>query len=376
MRWLAAASLLTLLPGSAAGQRAGGELAGAIARGRAAMDEAMRAGAAPGAAVAVAVKGRMVWSDGFGLADLVRGTPVTTATRFGVGSISKALTLAAAISLADDGLVDLDAPIERYIPDFPHRGHGVTIRRIAAHQSGISDTFANAHYYTTRHFDALADAYPGIASAPLIFEPGTRTAYATGLFTIVGRVLEVAAGSPYPELMRQRVLGPARMRATAPNDPRHATPDRTGFYVAREGGGFTPAPPYDPSFKLPGAGFLATAEDLARFGAALLRPGLLSDRGRREMFTAVPLADGTPAAYALGFQSLLEDGRRLLLQPGGGPGIAGWLAIYPDDDVIVAILANATGAPLGGEVRRAVAAGFLRPPAPVPPRRPPRAPPP
>ncbi len=340
------------------------------------MREAVRAGAAPGAAVAVAVGGKVVWSEGFGFADVARGTPVTAATRFGVGSISKTFTLAAAVSLADDGLVDLDAPIERYLPDFPHRGHGVSIRRIGAHQSGISDTFADAHYYTTRHFDALADAYPGIAKGPLMFEPGTRTAYATGLFTIVGRVLEVAAGSDYPEVMRRRVLRPANMRATMFNDPRHPPEDRSVFYVARDGGGFAPAPSYDPSFKLPGAGFLSTAEDLARFGAALLRPGLISDRGRREMFTPVPLAHGAPAVYALGFQSLREDGRRLLLQPGGGPGIAGWLAIYPDDDVVVSILANATGAPLGGEVRRAVAAGFLRPPAPVPPPRPPQAPPP
>jgi CubicO group peptidase (beta-lactamase class C family) len=91
------------------------------------------------------------------------------------------------------------------------------------------------------------------------------------------------------------------------------------------------------------------------------------------MFQAVPLADGTPTRYALGFQVLDDRGRRLLLQSGGGPGIASWLAIYPEDDLAVALLSNATGAPLEETLRR-VAAEFLRPPPPAPPHRHPRAP--
>jgi CubicO group peptidase (beta-lactamase class C family) len=311
--------------------------------------------------VAVVVAGTLVWSEAFGVADLASRAPATCATRFGIGSISKTLTLAAALALAEQGKLDLDAPIERYLPDFPHRGRGVTIRRIAAHQSGIADKFANRHYYTSAHF-ALDSAYRLIAAEPIRFRPGTRTEYATGLFTIVGRVLESLGGGSYLDVMRRRVFRPAGMAVTGPHDPRSPPADRAAFYLRRENGVFDPAPATDPSFKLPGAGFLSTAEDLARFGAALLRPGLLSGASRREMFTPVPLADGTPTRYALGFQALEEHGRRLMLQPGGGPGIAGWLAVYPDDDVVVALLSNATGAPLGDDVRRAVAAAFLTPP--------------
>lgn len=339
--------------------------AGAIARAHEIVDQAMRRGAAPAAAAAVAIGGRIVWSEAFGSA--------TRATQFGIGSISKALTFAAALALADAGQVDLDAPIETYLPDFPHRGQGVTLRRIGAHQSGIADEFADGHYYSTEHFDRLEDAYRRIAAAPLAFPPGSRSEYATGIFTIAGRVLERVSGETYLEVIHRRVFAPAGMGATVPNDPRRPTKDRAGFYI-RGGSGFDPAPAFDPSFKLPGAGFLSTAEDLTRFGSALLRPGLLSEKARRELFTPVPLADGTPTRYALGFQALSENGRRLLLQPGGGPGIAAWLAIYPDDDLVVAILANATNAPLGDEVRRAVADGFLRPPAPAPSRPPGPAP--
>jgi serine beta-lactamase-like protein LACTB len=148
------------------------------------------------------------------------------------------------------------------------------------------------------------------------------------------------------------------MTATAPSDPRHPPSGRASFYV-QEDGRVKPAPPVDPSFKLPGAGFLSTAGDLARFGAALLGTELISARAREEMFRPVPLADGAPTSFALGFQALTENRRRLLLQPGGGLGIAGWLAVYPDDGVVVAILSNLTGAPLGEAVRRAVAEPFI-----------------
>ena len=105
---------------------------------------------------------------------------------------------------------------------------------------------------------------------------------------------------------------------------------------------------------------------------ALLEPGLLSESARRQMFTPVALADGTPTRYALGFQVLEEGGRRLLLQSGGGPGIASWLAIYPEERLVVALLANVTGAPLEGTMRR-VAQAFLTPPAPAQPPQPPQA---
>jgi serine beta-lactamase-like protein LACTB, mitochondrial len=372
MGWLA----LAIAPAIALGAPASAQQAGpdslplAIARARQVLGEAVRRGAAPGASVAVALGGQVVWSEGFGVSDLASGALVTPATRFGVGSISKSLTLAAALALADERKLDLDAPVERYLPDFPHRGRGVTVRRIGAHQSGIADAFADRNYYTTAHFSSLDSAYRGIAAAPLTFTPGSRTEYATGLFTIVGRILERITGESYVDVMRRRVFVPAGMKATAPNDPRHPAAGRAAFYVRNAGGSFDPAPATDPSFKLPGAGFLSTAEDLARFGAALLGPSLLSDSARREPFTPIPLADGTPTRHALGFQALEEDGRRVMLQPGGGPGIAGWLAVYPDDDLVVAILSNATGAPLGDAVRRAVADAFLRLPAPGPSPRP------
>ncbi len=350
MRLLLLAAL-AFVPNLAGAQASDPRWARQIAEARGVMGSAMAGGAAPAAAVAVAVDGRVVWSEAFGEA--------APDSRFGIGSISKALTLAAAMRLVDRGMLQLDQPVERYLPDWPHAGRGITIRRIAAHQSGLSDEFADQHYTNITHFPSLDSAYQHIRNERVAYRPGTRSVYATGLFTIVGRVLERVTGESYPDLMRRMVFEPAAMSTTLPNDPRHPSPKRVAFYI-RETGRIQDAPAIDPSFKLPGAGFLSTAEDMARFGAALLDPDFLSDTARTEMFRPVPLADGTPTIYALGFQSLTENGRRLLLQPGGGPGIAGWLAIYPEKGVVVVILSNLTGSSLGGDPRRAVAESFLR----------------
>lgn len=316
-------------------------------------------GRTPGVAAAVAIDGRVVWTEGVGFADLEHRVPVTAETRFGIGSISKSLTMTAAVKLADRGVVDLDAPIERYLPDFPHKAMGVTIRRIAVHQSGLSDQFAADHYETTRHFPTLQAAYQAMREAPLVDASGTRTAYATGVYTLIGRALERASGRSYLDVMQGEVFGPAGLEIV-PNDPRGLVPHRTRFYANREGGGFENAPFTDPSHKLPGAGFLATARDIAAFGAALLQPTFLSARARRELFTPVPLADGTPTEFALGFRVGSDAAGSVLHLPGGGIGISSWIFIHPQDNVVVALLANVNTAPVGGRAYREILAAFRK----------------
>jgi serine beta-lactamase-like protein LACTB len=331
----------------------------AIAASRVAVQRIIDAGTAPGVGAAVAVRGEVVWSDGFGLADVDHRTPVTRETRFGVGSISKSFTMAAAMTIVDEGRLDLDAPIERYRPDFPHAGRGITVRRLAVHQSGMDDSFAVAHYDSTAPFPTLDSAYQQIRSEKLLHEPGTAVAYGTGLYTIIGRVMETVDGRPFDELMRRRLFEPAGMRSAVAHNPRIRIPNRTIFYVPGNGASVRPAPPVDPSFKLPGAGYLATAEDVARFGAALLRGTLLSARARKELFTAVPLASRAATEFAPGFRVAEEKGRRLVHQPGGGLGISAWLFVYPDDELVIALTSNIATGPVGGRARREIAEAFF-----------------
>jgi CubicO group peptidase (beta-lactamase class C family) len=331
----------------------------AVKHGRKIMQALVDSGYVPGTSVAVAVDGEIVWSEGFGYANLEHRVLATAQTRFGLGSISKTFTMAGVMALVDEGLLDLDAPIETYLSDFPHTGKGITIRRIAAHQSGLSDTFAREHYQTSVHFPMIDSAYQNIKEGAIGYTPGTKTVYATGVYTIIARVMEAVTAQSYLEIMQERVFKLAGMTSVVPNDRRKIILNRTGFYVNSNDGGFENGPYFDPSFKLAGAGFLATAEDVARFGAVLLRPGLISEKARHEMLKPVSLANGEATEFALGIRYKEEDKHPLLHQPGGGIGISTWIFIYPKQDLVMALLSNLPTGPMGGRTRREVAKHFL-----------------
>lgn len=313
----------------------------------------------PGVSGAAVVDGRVVWSEGFGFANLEHQVPATAATRFGLGSLSKTLTVAGMMTLVDEGLLDLDAPVERYLPDFPHRGKGITLRRLAAHQSGLSDAFATAHNWTTEHFDTIDSAYRRIKNDPLATTPGTALAYATGTFTIIGRVMELATQRTYGDVMRTNVIDRIGLRSIVPNDPRRIIPHRTGFYMKTEAGQFEHGAHFNPSFKLPGAGFLGSAPDVALFGAALLSGELLNERARHEMFASVALRDGTSTEYALGLRVGEHRGRAMLHLPGGGIGISSWLYLYPAEKLSIALLSNVSTGAMGGTTHDLIATAFL-----------------
>ena len=325
----------------------------------------------PALSAAVALGGRILWSEAFGLADREAGVPATPATRFGIGSITKSLTMALAGRLADHGRLDLDAPVERYLPGFPHAGRGITTRLIGGHLSGLGDAFANANRLTTRHYDTREALAAILKEAPRR-PAGAEHFYGTGTYTVIAAVIEKASGEPFAAAMRRHVLEPLGMWATEPNDPRRPPPRRTAFYERDAAGRSQRVPVYDPSHKLAGAGYLSTAQDLVRFGSALLGPGFLKAATLEALFTPLRTRTGAETGVGLGFRVGQEgwpgtgwtigpddQTRRIVHQPGGGPGISAWLVIDRDAGLVVAVLANETSANVGGRAFDAVFEAFL-----------------
>lgn len=361
-------ALLVVAAGTAATAPPRASAAGAASE---ALRDRLRRDDIPGLSAAVAVRGRIVWSEAFGEADRETRRPATTRTQFGIGSVSKALTMALAGRLADQGTLDLDAPVERYLPGFPHAGRGITVRLIAGHLGGLGDEFANANRLTTTHYGTAA-ALKAILGEPLRAAPGTEHSYATGSYTVIAAVVEAVTKESFAAAMRSHVLEPLGMQATVPNDPRSPTPERAAFYEADADGRPFRAPAYDPSHKLAGAGYLSTAEDLVRFGSALTQPGFLSAAMLDQLFTSQKTRSGADTGVGLGFR-VGQDAwpgmgwrigpdavpRRIVHQPGGGPGISAWLVIDRDAQLVVAVLSNKTSANVGGRAFDTVLESFL-----------------
>jgi CubicO group peptidase (beta-lactamase class C family) len=254
---------------------------------------------APGLSLAVAARGRIVWSVSCGYADLKSHRPVTAHTRFRIGSVSKPLTATALAHDAEIGRVDLDAPIDRYV-DFPSHGGAITLRRLAGHLAGIRNYGTRAEAVNRRHFASVGATLALFADDPLVAEPGTRFSYSSYGYDVIGAALERASGRDFETLVRDVVLAPARMSETTVLTASRAT--RATFYELKDGGGVRVAPPIDLSDRLPAGGFLSTANDLARFGAALTSGKLVGAGTEAMMFQSQRTTSGEETGYGIGFE--------------------------------------------------------------------------
>lgn len=314
----------------------------AIARARAFIRDTMRALGAPGASITVVRGGRVIWSEGFGMADLEQQVPVTPLTRFRVGSVSKSLTAVAIGRLVEEGRLDLDQPIQRYVPTFPVKRWPITTRQLAGHLGGVRHYRTAEENIVTRHYADVTSALEVFAADSLEDEPGTRFRYSSYGWNLLSVIVEKAGGEDYLRLMQRFVFDPAEMRHTVADQVDSIVPHRARWYTRGPNrGGILNASFTDNSYKWAGGGFLATTEDLAEFADALARGRLLQPKTVELLWTSQWTRDGRATGYGIGwFTDTDAAGRRRVFHSGGSVGGTAYLLIYPNDDLIVAVLVN------------------------------------
>jgi CubicO group peptidase (beta-lactamase class C family) len=327
----------------------------------------------PGLSLAVAVDGEIVWAEGFRYRDMESRAPVTPATRFRIGGVSEIITAAAVGLLSERGRLDLDAPVQRYLPGFPEKDRPVSTRRLMAHTGGVRDLRGEGELFRKTGCADDPERLAIFAGDPLRFRPGSQCAYSAYGQVLVGAVAAAAAGEPYLDFVRREILVPLAMESTAPDVAGRPDPDAARFYYPRLAldprYGLQDAPPADLSCILPAGGFLSTPADLVRLGSALLGDRdttLLDPMTVEELQTPLRLASGQPAEQALGFSvrriPLGADGtatrivgqgldapvrrRPLSATALGGqvPGGTATLLIVPEHHLVVAVTANVSGA--------------------------------
>ena len=158
-----------------------------------------------GLSVAVAVDGEILWAEGFGWSDVESRTPLTPLTRFRLGALSKPLTAMAAALLHDQGRLDLDAPVQRYVPAYPQKQWTVTTRQLMGDVAGVHHIRGdNDVARPVEHCGSLDQAVPLLADDPLLFEPGTQHRYSIWGWVLVSAVVKGAAGEPFARFMAVR----------------------------------------------------------------------------------------------------------------------------------------------------------------------------
>jgi CubicO group peptidase (beta-lactamase class C family) len=307
----------------------------------------MRARNIPGLSIAVSVDGEVVWSEGFGYANLEQGTPVTPETKFRIGSISKPLTAAALAQLYEQGKIDLDAPIQRYVPSFPEKQKGVVTTRLAAgHLAGIRH-YRGLEFLSSKRYRSVTEALEIFANDTLQTPPGERYAYSSYGWNLLSAVVETASGERFLPYMREHVFRPLGMRRTVADYTDSIIPGRTGYYQRSQDSALVNAPYVDNSYKWAGGGFLSTPEDLLHFANAHMQPGFLQPETLEIWWTSQRTSGGRDTGYGIGWQVQQVDGHHVVSHGGGSVGGNSWLAMIPAAGVALAVTTNISSAGYG-----------------------------
>ena len=316
----------------------------------------------PGLSIAIVVDGEPVWSNGYGLADVENSVPAAATTIYRTASIGKTMTATAAMQLAERRRMDIDKPVQVYCPAFPKKRWPVTSRHLLGHTSGIR------HYggprneeelFNTVHYERVVDALDIFKKDRLRFKPGTKHRYSTFGYNVLGCVVEGASGTDFLTYMRENVFEPAGMTSTRGDDPATINSRRARGYVLTDDGALAISRAVDMSSKMPAGGFVTTAEDLARFAAALMNHRIIALETFEQMLTPVRLKNGEIVPYGLGWGLFPgEDwyGEREAFHGGVTPEVSGMLYLLPDRRFAVALLMNLEAVPertgLAGEIAK------------------------
>jgi CubicO group peptidase (beta-lactamase class C family) len=290
----------------------------------------------PGTQLTVSVSNKIVFSEGLGYSDIKNRTPVTTATRFRIGSISKSLTSAALVKLAAEKKLDLDAPVRNYVPSFPQQKYAVTTRQLAGHLGGVRRYYEN-ELFRNEHYNNSLESISIFKDDSLLFKPGTQYYYSSYGWNLIGAVVEGASHLNYLDYMLKNIWKPLGMKQTYGDVVDSIMADKSRFYYATG----EEAESYDLSYKYPSGGLISTTEDLVRFGNELLYGSYFDKTLTRKVFETQFTSDNTPTNYGLGWNILKDrNGHRVWYHAGDLLEGSGYLLIYPDDGIVIGFLAN------------------------------------
>ncbi len=308
---------------------------------------AMERARIPGLTVAVATEAGQVWSRGYGLADVENSVPATPETVYRLGSISKPITAVAVLQLAERGRLDLDAPVQTYVPDFPQKPWPITPRQLLGHLGGIRHYKSLEEINSTRHYEDLLSPLAIFQDDPLVAEPGTKFSYTTYGYVLLGAVVEKASGMRFLDYLRENIFQPAGMERIQADSVHAIIPHRARGYRISKAGRLENCDLADTSNKIPGGGLSSTAADLVRFALAVRDGRLLRPATIEAMFTRQRLKDGSRINYGLGWNLLEVKGIEHVLHGGGQQGVATMLLMERRHTRVVAVMSNLEGAPVG-----------------------------
>lgn len=314
----------------------------------------------PGISICVGTREKILWAEGFGYADLENKSPVSIYSVFRLGSVSKLLTSMAVGRLYQQGKLNLDAPVQQYLPDFPEKKYPITARQLAGHTAGIRHYIKEDQLIAPRYYKNVQEGLSIFKNDTLLFKPGTAYNYSTFGFTLLSAVVEAAAQKDFLSYMRDSIFLPLGMKHTFPDYNDSIIPGRVRFYEPGKNGGVHNSDYVDNSYKWAGGGFLSSTIDLVNMVRGLINNKLLDPKTVELLFTDQKLENGQSTHVGIAWRiNETKQGVQFIHHGGAIDGGRSFVFFYPKTGYIFAITANVSGAKLNIDEAATVLGFFM-----------------
>ncbi len=280
----------------------------------------------------VARRGRVLVERSYGLANRETGTPNSADVVFHIGSISKQFTAAGIMVLVDRHLVDLDAPVDRYLPGLANGGT-ITVRQVLTHSAGLGRDLPDKRTYSAVPHTA-AELLAAARSVPPIGKPGSQFAYSNIDYLLLAEIIERVSGESYGAFLASALFIPLGMSHTGVDSTPLILEHRASGYQTSVGTDVQHAHFEDMSNELGYGALYSTAGDLLRWEEAWNRSPVLTPESWRAMFTDYG------HQYGFGVSVRERAGHRVVGHDGNVPGFDGFLYRFVDDSVVAIMLSN------------------------------------
>lgn len=284
--------------------------------------------------ILIALGENVLFRGAYGMANYELAVPNSLQTRFHIASISKSFTAAAILILEQRGMLNVNDPVAKFIPDYPN-GEKITLQHLLTHRSGIPNV-NNLPGYSEQSKKRLTlpEIIQLFRDQPLEFAPGARFQYSNSNYNLLAFVIEKVSGKSYGEFLQQNIFEPLAMKDTG-ND------DGSDELVANRASGYVPvgmrdlenAPYLNWSIKTGNGSLYSTVDDLYKWDRALYADKVLSKGARDRIFTDY-------MGFGYGWFVRKHFGRRVTAINGRSPGFTSSLERFVDEDICIALTAN------------------------------------
>lgn len=312
----------------------------------------------------------IVYEKAFGLADRTFNVANTPGTKFHIASVSKPITAAAVLLLAERGKLDLEWPVSRIVPGIPN-GDRITIEQVLTHYSGLDDASAKPDYPEWSRFPQTpASLVERLAKLPPRDEPGKRFRYSNSNYHLLALIIEKVSGQPYGDFLRDQIFTPLGMTSTGHHgDEKEIIPRLATGYMPKGAAELEKPAAFDWTSKTGNGSLYTTARDLLKFHRALQHGTLLKPATVAASY-GFDRKDRTVGMFWFPDRS---DGHRSVSMSGSSPGFKAQIIRYVDDDVAIIVFSNvylASPTPIANDIAAILwQASPKLPPVPVTVRR-------